>query len=44
VWTKHTLWYAPEVKRVVRHEFESTDARGKDADRGAYELLSYKLN
>jgi uncharacterized caspase-like protein len=44
VWAKHTLWYVPEVKRVVRHEFESIDGRGKDADRGAYELLSYKLN
>jgi uncharacterized caspase-like protein len=41
--TKHTLWYAPEVKRVVRHEFESTNGIGKTSDRGVYELLSYKL-
>lgn len=38
-----SLWYAPEVKRVVRIEFLSWDRRGIALDRERTELVSFSV-
>lgn len=42
---QHTLWYVPEIKRVVRQESNSSTASAQwRGDRDIYELVSYTLN
>jgi len=40
---EQVIWYSAEVKRVVKHTYETFN-RGGSADRDVYELISYKLN
>lgn len=40
---KETLWYAPEVRRWVRTEYEDTDLRGNPYSRTGLELIEFKL-
>jgi hypothetical protein len=37
------IWYAPQVKRVVKYERSSFDQAGTPMDRDRYELLDYQL-
>jgi len=37
------IWFSAEVKRVVKHTYETFN-RGGHFDRDVYELISYKLN
>lgn len=37
------IWYAPQVKRVVKYERNSFDQSGTPMDRDRYELLDYQL-
>lgn len=42
---QHTLWYVPQIKRVVRQESNSTSAFAQfRGDRDVYELVSCTLN
>ena len=40
---EQVIWYSAEVKRVVKHTYETFN-RGGRSDRDLYELISYKLN
>jgi hypothetical protein len=40
---EQVIWYSAEVKRVVKHTYETFN-RGGLYDRDVYELISYKLN
>jgi hypothetical protein len=40
----YTLWYAPEVKRYVKIQFETWDASGTKSGDEVVELLEYKGN
>jgi hypothetical protein len=42
--SKHVVWYAPEVKRVVKHTRNTFAPNGNDLDKDTYELVEYKLN
>jgi len=41
---KHQIWYAPKVKRVVKHARDTYAPKGNDLDKDVYELVEYKLN
>ncbi|MGH8719279.1 MAG: TIR domain-containing protein, partial [Burkholderiales bacterium] len=42
--SKHVIWYAPEVKRIVKHTRNTFAPNGNDLDKDTYELVEYKLN
>ncbi|MGH8671631.1 MAG: hypothetical protein ACREUA_06305, partial [Burkholderiales bacterium] len=41
---EHFVWYASDVKRVVKHARNTYSARGKSLDKEIIELLEYRLN
>jgi hypothetical protein len=41
---KHQIWYAPKVKRVVKHARNTYAPKGNDLDRDLYELVEYRAN
>lgn len=42
--TLHTVWYAPEVKRVVKQASISENHKQVVQDKDTFELVSYRLN
>lgn len=40
----YTLWYAPEVKRVVKQAILTESGRNDIQDKDTFELVSYRLN
>jgi hypothetical protein len=42
--SKHVIWYAPEVKRVVKQTRNTFASNGNDLDKDIFELVEYKLN
>jgi hypothetical protein len=40
---RETFWYAPEVRRWVRTEYEDTDFSGNPYNRSGVELIEFKL-
>ncbi|MGH8727108.1 MAG: TIR domain-containing protein [Burkholderiales bacterium] len=42
--SKQVIWYAPEVKRIVKHTRNTFASNGNDLDKDIYELTEYRLN
>lgn len=40
----HTIWYAPEVKRIVKMTSDLKNPRHEPTDKDVFELISYKLH
>ncbi|MBC7944350.1 MAG: hypothetical protein H7X91_03600 [Burkholderiales bacterium] len=42
--SKIVVWFAPEVKRIVKHTRDTFAPNGNDLSKDIYELVEYKLN
>jgi len=41
--TEHVIWYAPDVKRIVKYSV-STKVAGTQQEAAQFELIEYKLH